>query len=94
MNQNYYYSSPTRRGYYPRGPSYGNNGYGYGNPPAIIRLNPKLHFKSRDCDDPPIIIEDPHHYLNHESDSNSSFSSESDSNSNLDSNSSFSSESD
>lgn len=36
MNQNYYFSAPTRRGYYPRPPSYGNHGYGYGNPPAII----------------------------------------------------------
>jgi hypothetical protein len=36
MNQNYYFSPLTRRGYYPRLPPYGSNGYGYGNSPAII----------------------------------------------------------
>ncbi len=36
MNQNYYFSAPTRRGYYPRLPPYGANGYGYGNPQPII----------------------------------------------------------
>lgn len=35
MNQKFYFASNTRRGYYPPGPSYGNHGYGYGNPPAI-----------------------------------------------------------
>lgn len=36
MNQKFYFSSHTKRGYYPPGPSYGNHGYGYGNPPAIV----------------------------------------------------------
>ena len=32
----YYTSIPIRRGYYPPGPQYGCQGYGYGYPPAII----------------------------------------------------------
>lgn len=36
MNQKFYFSSHTKRGYYPPGPSYGNHGYGYGNPPVIV----------------------------------------------------------
>lgn len=32
----YYMPIPTRRGYYPPGPPYGCQGYGYGYPPAII----------------------------------------------------------
>jgi hypothetical protein len=45
MNQNYYFSSPTRRGYYPRTQPYGANGYGYGNKPAII-VNPIFYCDS------------------------------------------------
>lgn len=36
MNQKFYFSSHRKRGYYPPGPSYGNHGYGYGNPPVIM----------------------------------------------------------
>lgn len=36
MNQKFYFSSHTKRGYYPPGPSYGNHGYGYGNPSVIV----------------------------------------------------------
>lgn len=36
MNQKFYFSSHTKRGFYPPGPSYGNHGYGYGNPPVIM----------------------------------------------------------
>lgn len=34
----FYTTSPTRRGYYPRGPYYGQDGYGYGNKPAIVHV--------------------------------------------------------
>lgn len=49
MNQNYYFSSPTRRGYYPYIPPYGSHGYGYGNPP-VITVKP-IYYCDSDTDD-------------------------------------------